>query len=221
MSFNNLVISAKVFSSAMNQHGFRPAPAAANDTSENIQAWKKIRHGVGCVVTIAREKKSEAMSEVDVNNSLAYLTNALTPELFDEKKTASYSRMFNDGTNPIHIAVHIEPADDRYNETSARRRKHLISALKHAQYTRTNDVFLGGKKVSETWTKISPGVKETILFNKYDHEHRDIIRDLLHGIKSPKLRETDITLYAEKSGRDTFVYKITHHFQAAPAPAVG
>lgn len=104
-----------------------------------------------------------------------------------------------------------------HSESSARRRKHLTSLLRREGFTLDDTRYLGAQKLSETWSKVSGHFKETITFNKFDHEHRDIIRGLLRGIRSPKLAGTDSLLYTD---RNTMYYKITHHFQAAPAPVV-
>lgn len=101
-----------------------------------------------------------------------------------------------------------------HGESSECRRKHLTSLLKREGFTLDEKRYLGAQRLSETWSRISGHVKETITFNKFDHEHRDIIRDLLCGIRPPKLIGTDTLLYTD---RNTFHYKITHNFQTAPA----
>lgn len=104
-----------------------------------------------------------------------------------------------------------------HSESSARRRKHLTSLLKREGFTLDDKCYLGTQRLSETWSKISGHLKETMTFNKFDHEHRDIIRDLLRGIRSPNLKGTDTALYTD---RYTFHYKMTHNFQAAPVVTV-
>jgi hypothetical protein len=106
---------------------------------------------------------------------------------------------------------------NHYSETHARRRKHLSSLFKREGFVREETRYLGGQRVSETWSRVSLDMKETMTFNKFDHEHRDIIRDLVRGIRSEKLKGTDTLLYTDRS---TFLYKITHNFRSPPEAAV-
>lgn len=218
----------KSLNHVMNQAGFRLEPSLELfGQSTEIRMWKKVRHGMGCIVCVSTEKESDDVSREDLSNTVRYLKQALTPEMFDVKQTGECLRSFNEGANPIHVTLHTEPTNDRYNETSARRRKHLTSSLKRAGFKRDQVIIhptegsQDGKnanrflKHTEVWSKISGHEKQKLTFNKFDTEHRDIVRDLLRDIKSLKLSGAGNAFYTKDF---TFLYETSPHFESPHGP---
>ncbi|MCE7886257.1 MAG: hypothetical protein DYH13_01975 [Alphaproteobacteria bacterium PRO2] len=197
----------------------RHRPREVHPKASVWNAWKKRTDKA--VITVYASPSPSVEENWDVKGAADFLTQRFEhgAVMNKFKPLRAYDNgSFRDAGG--QVAIRVSPLlPEMRSETSARNRKHITSLLKHEGFVRDNAPVIGGKKISETWSKVLSGhAKEIITFNRLDKEHRDMIRHLLEDIKSHKLYGIRNEIYTDN---ETLIYQLVTDFENEPVPVPG